>query len=184
MKSVGDVFLYVYPKGHPLPPDRRLRDCAGEFAAETGLPFSEDAPLLRTQRGKPYFDGAAFSFSITHSGDYWICGMGEKPLGIDLQDLRPCKKEAIARRFFHPLEQSFLEKNNWEPFFSVWAAKESYVKLTGEGITDRFSRFSVVDDQGNMTRVDSAALRFLPFREGYSLCVCGEELGEVHLFYR
>lgn len=110
--------------------------------------------------------------------------MGEKPLGIDLQDLRPCKKEAIARRFFHPLEQSFLEKNNWKPFFSVWAAKESYVKLTGEGITDRFSRFSVVDDQGNMTRVDSAALRFLPFREGYSLCVCGEELGEVHLFYR
>ena len=183
MENGNNIFLYVYPKGHFLAPDQRLRESAKLFGATTGLSVQEDAPLLRTERGKPYFGGEVVSFSITHSGDYWICAMGANPLGVDLQDERTCKKEAIARRFFHPLEQNFLQENNWEPFFSVWAAKESYVKLTGEGITDRFSGFSVVDEHGNMNRAESAQLRFVPFQKGYVLCVCGENLGEVRLVY-
>lgn len=180
----NSVFLYVYSKDHPLSPKQRIRNCAGEFSKEAGIIFSANTPLLRTERGKPYFEERTLSFSITHSGDYWVCAVGKNPLGVDLQDERPCKKEAIARRFFHPLEQSFLLENNWEPFFSVWAAKESYVKLTGEGISNQFARFSVVNDRGEMKGVGSAELCFPPFQKGYVLCVCGEQLGEVRLIYR
>lgn len=184
MEDPKDVFLYVYPKEHPLPADRRIRDCAADFAAKVGIPFSEGAPILRTERGKPYFLGAALSFSITHSGDFWICATGENAVGVDLQDERICKKESIARRFFHPVEQQFLRKGGWEPFFAVWAAKESYVKLTGEGITSRFSRFSVVDEGGKIAGVGSQKIQFVPFQKGYVLCVCGEGISDVSLIYR
>ena len=182
--KTNKVFLYVYSKDHPLPPEQRIRECAKEFSSDMGIPFSADVPLLRTERGKPYFKGDELSFSITHSGDYWVCAVGKNPLGVDLQDERPCKKEAISRRYFHPLEKSFLKKNSWEPFFKVWAAKESYVKFTGEGISNRFSLFSTVNECGEMIGVGSARLSFIPFREGYVLCVCGENPGEIHLFYR
>ncbi len=184
MKDSNSVFLYVYPKEHPLPADLRIRDCAADFAAKAGITFSEGVPILRTERGKPYFLGAALSFSITHSGDFWICAMGKNAVGVDLQDERSCKKESITRRFFHPAEQQFLRKANWQPFFLVWAAKESYVKLTGEGITGQFPHFSVVDKEGRITGVGSKQIRFVPFQKGYVLCVCGENISDVFLIYR
>ena len=181
MKNTNDTFVCIYPKEHPIPSEQRLRDCAAEFAAHVGLHFNGDSPILRTKRGKPFFEGSSFSFSITHSGDYWVCAIGLSPLGVDLQDDRPCKKESISRRFFHPAEQQYLNTNGYDGFFSIWAAKESYVKYTGEGISHKFSQFSVVDEKGKISHVGNAVLRFIPFLKGYTLCLCGENPSHIQL---
>ena len=184
MKSNNNIVIYVYPKEHPQPSKQRLRSCAKEFASDMGLSFREDAALCREKQGKPYFKGTEVCFSISHSKDYWVCAFGSAPLGVDLQDHRICKKEAIALRYFHPAEQEYLIRGGYKDFFSVWAAKESYVKYTGLGISGQFSRFSVVDPEGRWQAVGQTSFRFVPFLEDYTLCVCGENLGNVQLILR
>ena len=66
-------------------------------------------------------------------------------------------------------------------FYRVWAAKESFVKFSGEGISGNFGRFSVAGPQGILSRVDGLQLRFVPFRCDYTLCVCAKEISSVQL---
>lgn len=136
----------------------------------------------RTPKGKPYFLSApALHCSVTHSGDYWLGAFSDQPLGIDLQIYRKVRREAVSRRFFHPTEDAYLQSEGYRDFFRVWAAKESFVKCSGEGIDSGFGRFSVADSGGLLPRVQGQSLWFVPFREGYSLCVCTKEISSVTL---
>ena len=149
------------------------------FAAAHHLPQPEQ--ICRAGRQKPRFWPEPPCFSISHSGDYWACAVAPFPVGIDLQRRQPCRRERIARRFFHPDEAAWLAGRPEEDFFLIWTAKESYVKWTGEGITDRFSGFSVVGADGGISGCGGAVLRHLPFRADYTLCLCTPEEADVHL---
>ena len=78
----------------------------------------------------------------------------------------------LSRRFFHPNEIEYTRRGGTEAFYSVWTAKESYVKLLGTGIGGSFSHFSVVE-RGEISG-DRLFARFtsIPVREGYSLTLC------------
>ncbi len=173
------VTIYVFPASAPQNREERLSACMQAYArsAEICLPCTIPAPG-RNGRGKPCYPGLPVHFSITHSGDYWMCAFGGSPLGLDLQEHRECKKESIARRFFSEEEKNYLEADHFQSFFAVWAAKESYVKYTGEGIGDSFSRFSAADANGLSEAIGKAFLRHIFFREEYSLCLCTESRRE------
>ena len=113
--------------------------------------------ILRQQRGKPYFAGSEnVHFSVSHSGEYVAVAFAESPVGIDLQQHRSrgyeTREETIARhkklasRYFHPLEQAYLEADPWEGFFRIWTAKESFVKRTGRGIDHDLCKLCVLPD--------------------------------------
>ena len=167
---------------------------------------SETCPIERTQTGKPYFAArAGIHFSISHSKDYWACALADQPVGLDLQYHKSGRLEPIARRFFHPMEAAWLEAQGLreEPetalsechtpgqsedpgarraFFEVWAAKESYVKWTGQGINRHFSQFSVVDERGLAESYGTAHFWRGTVKEDYSLCLCaGESWDEVQI---
>ncbi|MEG1505602.1 MAG: 4'-phosphopantetheinyl transferase superfamily protein, partial [Lachnospiraceae bacterium] len=76
-------------------------------------------------------------------------------------------------------EDQFLKRNSYKDFFSVWAAKESYVKFTGQGIWDGLASFSVIDENGIVEKIADAQLRFLPFLSDYTLCLCSTEIDEI-----
>lgn len=104
--------------------------------------------LCRTDRGKPFFhDLPQLHFSLSHCREEWIGLFAFAPVGIDIEAPRSCRSQAIARRFFHPAEQAWLQTHP-DDFFRLWCAKESVVKRSGRGIDDQFSQFSVVSDQG------------------------------------
>lgn len=124
------------------------------------LPFVPTERTL-TPKGKPYFaDLPAMHFSISHSGQQWVCLFASQPVGIDIEQPRRCREEAIARRFFHPLEQAWLAKHP-QAFFTIWTAKESFVKWSGCGIDSQFSQFSVIDEHGALCQGDG--YQFIPF---------------------
>ena len=81
--------------------------------------------------------------------------------------------ERIARRFFHPEEYRYLEQLGFstEAFFSLWTAKESYVKYTGEGISSLYSSFSSVEAGKLAGEINGIKYRHFPIKEGYSFCV-------------
>lgn len=140
--------------------------------------------LDRKEGGKPFFrDMPELHFSVTHSGEYWMCAFGRAPVGLDLQEHRRCDVKGVARRFFHPEEAEFLLNRDFCGFFSVWAAKESYLKFTGLGISGGLSRFSAVGAGGITGEKLGLRIREIDFLPGYSLCICARELGDVAVLH-
>lgn len=166
------VSIFVYAQDDPLGPTERLAQAATHYAPGGGPWQTGRAP-----GGKPYFiDQPHIHFSISHSGDYWLCAMGPRPLGVDIQQHRDGALSAIAQRFFHPEEIAYLAQSPASAFFQVWAAKESYVKYTARGIQDDFGAFSVVENGKIKARLEGAQFVFVPFLPAYTVCLCGTEL--------
>ena len=101
-----------------------------------------------------------------------MCALCRYDVGIDIEQHAARDNAALARRFFHPQEIEYTHRGGTEAFYSVWTAKESYVKLLGTGIGGSFSHFSVVE-RGEISG-DRLFARFtsIPVREGYSLTLC------------
>lgn len=136
--------------------------------------------VCREEKGKPHFEGDPMYFSVTHSGKYWMCIFSKLPVGIDLQKKETKNKaEKISRRFFHPDEVDYLEKQDWVPFFDVWSAKESYVKYTGTGIAGELASFSVVQKGQIKNKIEGLPLRQCKEFPQYSLFICGGTDGEI-----
>ena len=85
------------------------------------------------QWGKPFFTNLNLDFSISHSGDMWMCAFSEKPCGIDVQEKRTSKWEKISERFYTPGERSFVQEEGEEGFYKIWVRKEALGKLIGRG---------------------------------------------------
>lgn len=139
------------------------------------------APLAHGPYGKPYLPALPdLHFSITHSGAYWMCAVSDSPVGLDLQAHQDCKRETLSRRFFHPAEDEYLRRRDYADFFDLWAAKESYLKYTGQGITEELNTFSTVSPEGRFPALPGLCLRLLPWQSGYALCLCTAAPGPVH----
>ena len=138
--------------------------------------------LKKAPTGKPYLEDPALGhISISHSGKYFVAAMGDLNLGVDLQEYIIDKHdyEKIMNRFFHYSEREYVMNGRDEDFFArffkIWTAKESYVKYTGTGITDDFSKFSVLKLKDKLRFV------YPDVEEGYALCVCMKEPREIRL---
>lgn len=173
----NDIYLYVTAGGHANSHQLLLR-AAADWCRRTGAAVS-DFELARTETGKPHFKYAPqLHFSISHSGDFWLCAMGRQPLGLDVQQRKALDAPKLARRFFHESESNYVISHP-EDFFLVWTAKESYVKFTGTGIAGAFRGFSVVENGRLRSDVNGITLRHLPFCADYALCLCCQKRGEI-----
>ena len=137
----------------------------------------QDWEIAEHDGGKPYFpEHPEIHFSISHSGEYWACAIASKEVGLDLQEENAtARARKLAKRFFHPHEQAYLKSVDYRAFTRIWAAKESYLKYTGEGIAGGMSHFSVVDEDGRFAlRGSEAELTFaaqtvIPFDKDYKM---------------
>ncbi len=154
--------------------EQRLADCLEDYVKRNKLVFPSPVEVVRDPSRKPRANFKEIQFSVSHSGGIWVCGVSGRPLGVDVEQCREnCMAERIARRFFHPEEYRYLERLNFstKAFFSLWTAKESYVKYTGEGISDLYSSFSSVEAGKLAGEINGIKYRHFPIKEGYSFCV-------------
>lgn len=100
--------------------------------------------ILRTPKGKPYFKDVPLEFSVSHTGGLWVCLIDRSPVGVDIQEIRKCQREKIARRYYTPDEQEYAAAMGEAGFFQIWARKEAYVKYTGEGLNEDIKFFSTL----------------------------------------
>ncbi|MBE6030086.1 MAG: 4'-phosphopantetheinyl transferase superfamily protein [Clostridiales bacterium] len=149
--------------------------------------------------GKPYIadKDIEIGFSISHSGNYWGCIVGDEPVGLDIQVVEDrCGISAIAERFFSESENDYLKREDergfgLEAFYDIWVRKEAYIKLTGRGIGQGLSSFSVADINGLYKSVNNKGRFFFTdlvelgaFDEDYSMygvkgAVCCESDEEI-----
>lgn len=132
--------------------------------------------------------------SLSHSGDYAVCAVAAVPVGVDIQKKEPVRA-GILRHFFddgerkafegrHGLPDSalpgkariFLPENAQEEFLRLWTAKESFMKLTGEGMAAGFANLKGDLEKGlireNGGRKRTGCLREYRAPEGYFLTAC------------
>ena len=166
----------------------RILSCAGIYSEAAGIERAGDIlsmsrqAIARDRKGKPFFPAApGLHFSLSHSGGYGACAFHVRPVGFDLQLHTECRREAIARRCFHPEEYAYLAKTGFEDFFRVWTAKESYVKYTGSGIAGILDKFIVADGDGMRDAMGDAEFYRRETPDGYSMCLCAAAIPEVRI---
>lgn len=112
-----------------------------------GVEFS-DSIVDYNNYGKAFLpDFPFFHFNISHSGQWVVCAIDETPIGIDIEQVQPIDYIGIARDCFcieeyhELLSKSGSELGNY--FYSLWTAKESYIKALGKGLSVPLDSFAI-----------------------------------------
>jgi len=104
-------------------------------------------------QGKPELNARFASrrvhFNLSHSGGLALLAVTrDSPIGVDVENLHSSRDFAgIAQRFFSAAETAALERrpisDQARAFFTVWTAKEAWLKATGEGIAKALDQVEV-----------------------------------------
>lgn len=148
-----------------------------------------------------------FYFNLSHAGDYVVLAHGDAPLGVDIEQIRAqnlhvakrCYTEAeyayVTGADFEENQvgdilvekqeakigtdmmvlNSSVDINN--RFFYLWTMKESYLKLTGDGISVPLNSFEI-DPLQQVVR-GTPYRYFMRRMDDYWLAVCAGEECEI-----
>lgn len=108
-----------------------------------------DIEFIHNDYGKPMlklFEN--IHFSISHSGEWVLCAFDDSPIGIDVEVIGN-NDYGIVKRYFHKNEWvEFNKKDESDKtsfFYTLWTAKESYIKMVGKGMSIPLNSFSALD---------------------------------------
>lgn len=141
-----------------------------------GVP-PEEQIFEENQWGKPALlrrEGP--QFSLSHSGPWAVCAVGDDALGVDIE--APRCTLPIARRFFHPKEVAQVEamppEGQPDTLCRLWTAKEAFIKAVGLGFGMPLSSFSIRLSEDALWLEDPDAPFVLhEYTLGaYRLCLC------------
>ena len=120
-----------------------------------------------TDNGKPYID-KNMGISVTHDeGLTAVLITPFEPIGIDIEKVKETYPLRVCDRFFSDEEKQSVV--NTEDFYRIWCKKESFVKMTGEGIAGikEFNSFST-----NVYFTDLSKIISKIFNENFILIIC------------
>ncbi len=152
---------------------------------------SEDYRIDRGEKGKPFIVGVEnVFFNISHSGDYVVCAVSDREIGIDIEKRTKARME-VAGRFFHGEEVAQLkmleEDKQDQLFFNYWSVKESFLKYIGTGLARPLNSFIVSFSGGGVSLFERGNklplyVHACPVDDGYACHVCCEyeELTGIH----
>ena len=103
------------------------------YRAETG----EALPEIRiTDRGKPYFPGGPWHFSISHTPKHAFCVLSRNNIGIDAEELDRKIHLKLAGKILSPGEKQQFDaaENKEKALLTFWVLKEAAAKLSGKGL--------------------------------------------------
>ena len=160
------------------PEDRRLSLGAGLLLQQVLKKHGFDGQkIFCGENGKPQMEG--IYFNLSHSYEMVACAISDKPVGCDIEKVRDIK-EKVAARFFSQKEITYIKEaeDKRDMFFRLWTMKESYMKMTGDGLKLGLENAQV--DLGEKTQVFYKGV-LCPCGveeyavDGYKLSVCAEE---------
>ena len=140
--------------------DRKRSLMAGLMIRDNLKAYGINPDEIRTSdNGRPFIcdnDGITevpgIDFNISHSGDYVVMGIYDMRgsngsvarIGCDIEQIRD-RNTKIAKRYFDEAELEWIEQeeDKIRAFYQIWTARESYIKMTGEGILLDFKSYRV-----------------------------------------
>lgn len=177
---ISSAFMqYGISKALNLP----MRDIRYRYGAN-GKPMLAE-PLSET--------GGGIDFSLSHSGDYAVFAISDKPVGVDIER-KTDGCEAVAKRFFREEEYKDMmgadtEEERKRRFLEYWTMKEAYVKRDGRGLQIPLTSFRVIRREQGLSYAELLGSESKPvpivfFQEqeyGISICSEADELFEENV---
>lgn len=123
--------------------------------------------LARTELGKPYFPHLPhIQFSVSHSKSLILCALSDRPVGVDIEDIRP-RRDSLPE--YALTEPEFCRYQSlggdWPAFYVLWTRKEAWCKYTGQGLAPLWGQ------------TPPETLHYGAYAgEGWKAAVCGEEV--------
>lgn len=133
------------------------------------------------KNGKPRTEGLCLNLS--HSGERAYLAVSEGEIGCDAEKIKEIPKGVLDRFSDAEREMVSREPSEWgkaAAFYLIWTRKESFVKMTGEGVGKVIE--TTMGEDGVICggeRVRCAWKSFL--HDGYAVSVCTEreEMAEI-----
>lgn len=155
--------------------------------------------IERTAAGRPQLVASAASniqFSLAHSGNLGLVGIGTCAIGVDIERVRSTKgADRLAARFFSRREveemsrRCVAERVEW--FFRQWVLKEAYLKSIGAGVPAGLSQCEIewgksgpsIRNHGAASKELSRTILELPVSRGYAAALSvSPSLTDVSVF--
>ena len=140
-----------------------------------------------TAKGKAFLESVECAFNLSHSGDWVVLAYHktEEPIGVDIQRVR-LMREGMETRILHEKEKGQIRGNVNEDaryLNRLWAIKESFVKMTGEGLARDFRSVYVDFEEETVTTEDGVHAKFSvwEWKNDYFLSVCSEKTEECEI---
>lgn len=114
-----------------LPEDRK-RTLAGRFLLKKMVKEiygRENFSVFYGENGKPQLDFCFFS--ISHSGDYVVCAVSDRPVGADIELSARFKRREKYPLFSERESRYVNAEDSAFRFCLLWTRKEAYVKASG-----------------------------------------------------
>ena len=120
--------------------------------------------------GKPVLrDDPGLHFSLSHSGNAVLCALDCHPVGADIEMIRRKNLEYLLSVFSDPEQASIARADSPETCFTrLWTRKESYLKLTGEGLTGTKALREIPTEDNGAVHFDTVIRE----AEGFVYSVC------------
>jgi 4'-phosphopantetheinyl transferase len=111
-----------------------------------------EVEVVTGAHGKPALRGEELHFSCSSAGDLAVVAFGARPLGVDVvEDAQAGVLCRMIPAFCGPAEALRVAilpgPQREEALLAIWAAKEAYLKATGEGLSRALASFDVWDGQ-------------------------------------
>lgn len=145
----------------------------------------KDIVVSKNKFGKPYLKNYKnFNFNISHSGEFVVCCIDAKPVGIDIEEIKQIEYKDIAEKFFVNREYKIIRACNKNQqlakFYEFWTLKESYVKYCGEGLSIPLNSFLIdIRAADNIELVNNrerniCVLDLINIDRDYKLAICSK----------
>lgn len=149
------VYYHIAPTSQTLS-DASQKSIASQLLRNAFLAFFqvplEEKLIKRTPLGKPYYDTAEKRyFNITHCKNAVAVAVARVPVGIDAEGMRLVKRHTVRKCCSEKEQEYIFQAHPSDPdrvlelpqkearrFLSLWTLKESYVKMTGNGMKTPF----------------------------------------------
>ena len=125
----------------------RKRSLAGDILTKKYLSKiygvqKEKIEIKKGEHGKPYVLNVPAHFNISHSGNYTVLAISDRPIGIDLEIIKDFSA-ILAKKLFNDDELRYISEIGsmkkktlmQQCFYEIWTAKEAYLKYLGCGIS-------------------------------------------------
>ncbi|MBR3645173.1 MAG: 4'-phosphopantetheinyl transferase superfamily protein [Lachnospiraceae bacterium] len=107
--------------------------------------LNEKRKFYLLDNGKPKVNIGQLSveYNVSHSGKYVAVVVANVQCGIDIERKRTARQSVIDR-CFNLAEQNEMDSSSDKDktFTQIWTMKESYLKMTGDGIRDELNKVS------------------------------------------
>lgn len=159
------------------------------FEAEFAMEF-DSAHVKKDIHGKPFWSGTEdVYFNVSNTQGLVVCAVSNMETGVDAELIR-FVKDMVMKRCCTQAESAYImgkpeeyqrERIN-ERFFQLWTLKESFIKMTGQGMLFpiRDAEFSIHEEEQNLKISCSQSGYFSQKRLGdYWISLCTSKESKV-----